>query len=46
MECYIDYLDSKNNFRQTRKDFKNYAAARRWGIDNFEKFDIDMIKFY
>ncbi len=46
MECYIDYLDSKNHFKQTRKDFKNYETALAWMKQNFEKWDLDMIKYY
>lgn len=46
MECYIDYLDCTNRFRQTRKDFKTYQDAFDWMIKNIEKPDIDMIKYY
>jgi hypothetical protein len=46
MECYIDYLDSKNKFRQTRKDFENYQTAYDWMIENFEKPNVDFIKYY
>lgn len=45
-ECYIDYLNSKNNFRETRKDFSSYEDAKKWIMGNFEKWDIDMIKYY
>lgn len=46
MECYIDFLDSKNNFQQTRKYFKDYDSALVWMKQNFEKWDLDMIKYY
>ncbi len=46
MECYIDFLDSKNNFKKTRKDFKNYDSALAWMKQNFEKWDLDMINYY
>ena len=45
-ECYIDYLDSKNKFKQTRKDFKTYDEAKTWMFENFEKPNIDFIKYY
>jgi len=45
-ECYIEYLDSKNNFRKAKKDFSSYEEAKKWMVDNIEKMDIDMIKYY
>ena len=45
-ECYIDYLDCKNNFKETRKSFSNYDAAYKWLSSNMEKWSIDMIHFY
>ena len=45
-ECYIDYLNCKNNFKETRKDFLSYDDAFKWLKDNFEKWDVDMIKYY
>jgi len=46
MECYIDYLDCKNKFRQTRKEFKNYESAYKWMCKTFDKPNIDFIKYY
>jgi len=46
MECYIDYLDSKNKFRETRKEFATFDEAKQWMIENFEKIDLDFIKYY
>ena len=46
MECYIEYLDSKNNFRQTKKDFKTFDEALDWMGKNFENRSLDMIKYY
>jgi len=46
MECYIEYLDSKNNFKTTKKDFETYEKAYKWMIGNFEKVNIDFIKYY
>jgi len=45
MECYIDFLDCKNKFRPTRKDFKTFEDAKKWMLENFEKTDLDFIKF-
>ena len=45
-ECYIDYLDSKNKFIETRKSFKSYDEAYKWMLGNFERIDRDLIKFY
>ena len=46
MECYINYLDAKNRFKPTKKDFKNYEAAFEWMRQNLEKMDLDMIHYY
>ena len=46
MECYIDYLDCKNNFRETTKDFETYEEAVKWARENFDKYDPDYINFY
>ena len=43
MEYYIDYLDAKQNFCETRKYFKTYKAAFDFMVDTFDKVDIDMI---
>ena len=46
MECYIEYLDCKNNFKQTIKKFKTFEKARHWLLKNFEKPNIDMISYF
>ena len=46
MKCYIDYLDCKDNFREARKDFKDYETALKWLISDFDKFSTDMINYY
>lgn len=46
MKCYIKYLDCKNNFTPTIKEFKTFEKARSWLLENFEKPDIDMINYY
>jgi hypothetical protein len=45
-ECYIDFLDCKNKFRETRKEFENFEAAKKWMLENFEKPDVDFIKYF
>ena len=46
MECYIEYLDCKNKFRKTKKDFTSYYAAYNWMVKNIEKPNVDFIKYY
>ena len=46
MECYIEYLDPKNKFQKTTKDFETYEKAYQWMIENFEKPNVDMIRYY
>jgi hypothetical protein len=46
MNCYIEFLDSKNGFKQTKKDFKTFEKAKKWMLENFEKPNIDFIKYY
>ena len=42
---YIEYLNSKNNFKKTKKVFKTFEDAKKWGLKNLENFNIDFIKF-
>ena len=46
MECYIEYLDCKNNFVLTTKSFKDYSEALEWTKNNIEGYNLDMIKYY
>jgi hypothetical protein len=46
MECYIDYLDSSNNFMETRKSFKDCKSANKWLMENVEDWNLDMVHFY
>jgi len=46
MECYIDYLDSKNKFKESRKDFKTYDEALKWMIATFDTVNSDFIFYY
>jgi hypothetical protein len=45
MECYIEYLDCKNKFRKTKKEFVNYEVAYNWMVKNIENPNIDFIKY-
>lgn len=46
MECYIEYLDSKNNFKQTRIEFETYEDAVDWSKNNLENWNADVIKWF
>jgi hypothetical protein len=46
MECYIDFLDSKNNFKPTRNEFANYEDAYNFMLKTFNKIDVDYIKYF
>jgi hypothetical protein len=46
MECYIEFLNCKKNFKLDRVEFEDYEKAREWAKSNLEKFDSDMIKYY
>lgn len=46
MVCYIKYLDAKNKFKETIKEFITYDDAKKWLFDNIEKPNLDTIKFY
>jgi len=44
--CYIQYLNSKNNFKPTKKDFKSYEEAYKWMQKTFDTPNRDFIKYY
>jgi len=44
MTHYIDYLNKAKGFKEDSKYFEHYMDAVRWALQNFEKFDADMIK--
>ena len=46
MKCYIDFFDSKNSFKETRKDFKNEKEAMQFMIKTFDKVNTDFIHYY
>ena len=45
MKVYIDYMDSKNSFKPTRKYFKTYNDAMSFMIETFDKVNSDLINF-
>ena len=45
MEVYIDYMDSTNNFKETRKYFKTYEDAMSFMVKTFDKVNSDFINF-
>ena len=44
--CYIDYRDSKNNFKVSRKNFTSYDKAYKWMVKTFDTPNRDFIKYY
>jgi hypothetical protein len=46
MICYIDYLDCKNKYVKTRKDFDSYESAWKWMIETFDTPNRDFINYY
>ena len=42
---YIKFLNKDKNFREDTKYFDSYEEAVKWGRDNFERFDQDMIHY-
>jgi hypothetical protein len=45
-EVYIDFMDCKNNYKETRKDFDSYSEAKKFLIETFDKIDFDLINYY
>jgi hypothetical protein len=46
MKCYIDFFDSKNSFKETRKDFDNDKDAMQFMIETFDAINSDFINYY
>ena len=44
-ECYVDYLDSKNKFKSTRKKFKDHSTAWKWVLKNIDNPNEDFVKY-
>lgn len=45
-EVYVKYLDCKNNFRETTKDFKSFEEAWDWIKKTFDKPSKDFIHYH
>ena len=45
MKCYIDYTDSTNGFKETRKYFDSYELAMQFMRDTFDTVDSDLIYY-
>lgn len=43
--AYIVYLNAKNNFKKTVEVFTDYDEALKWGKENIENFNSDMINY-
>jgi len=46
MKYYIKYLDCKNNFVESKKEFETFEEAWRWMVDTFDTPDRDLIHIY
>lgn len=47
-KCYVDFLNSKKKFKPDRIYFEGENAkieAKKWCIENLEKFDLDFIGY-
>jgi hypothetical protein len=44
-EVYIEFLNKEKGFKKDRKEFKTYDLAVKWGRENFERFNPDMIRY-
>ena len=45
-EIYVNFLDSKNNYLPTKKDFATFEEALQWIYKTFDKPSKDFIKYY
>jgi|AntRauTorcE11897_2_1112592.scaffolds.fasta_scaffold25408_4 hypothetical protein len=45
-EVYIDFMDCKNGYKKTRKDFNSYSDAKKFIIETFDRIDLDLISYY
>jgi hypothetical protein len=46
MSVYVDYLDCKNKYMKTRKNFETYEKAWKWITKTFDNPTKDLIKYY
>jgi|TARA_R100001369_G_scaffold90609_1_gene129892 hypothetical protein len=45
-ECFILFHNSKDNFKQTKKDFKTYKDAMKFMAETFDTVNSDFISYY
>jgi hypothetical protein len=46
MDVFVDFLDCKNKYIQTRKDFETYEKAWEWVCKTFDNPSKDFINYY
>lgn len=46
MKVYVKYLDCKNGFKESKKDFKTYNEAWNWIVETFDNPSKDFIYYY
>jgi hypothetical protein len=44
-EVYIKFLNKDKGFREDKKCFKSWDAAKIWGMENLSNFNMDMINY-
>lgn len=44
MKFYIEYLNKDKNFKKDTVYFETYEAAKKYVKQNFENFNLDMIR--
>tara|TARA_R110000744_G_scaffold236121_2_gene353724 strand:+ start:1734 stop:1913 length:180 start_codon:yes stop_codon:yes gene_type:complete len=44
-EAYIDFMNKDNGFKIERMYFQTYKHAHVWALNNFDKFNHDMISY-
>ena len=45
-EVYVNFLDSKNKYRVSKKDFATFEEALHWIYKTFDNPSKDFIKYY
>ncbi len=46
MKCYVEYRDSKNGFKESKKDFDTFDQAWAWIVKTFDNPSMDFINYY
>lgn len=45
-EVYVKFYDCKNNYKESKKDFKTFGEAWQWIQETFDKPSQDFIYYY